>query len=95
MRLFDRVITAGGRDDLDVLFSVEHRKSSDRGSLAPALVSMNHVWNVILHRKLFQKGDRRLGISPSLQEKVQYRARVINCPPQPMLVPLDLDTLHL
>ncbi len=95
MRLFDWLITAGGRDDLNVLYSVEHRKSSDRGSVATALVSMNQVWNVIIHRKPFQKGDCRLDISPSLQKYVQYRFRVINCPPQPMLVPLDLDTLHL
>ena len=60
MRLFDQVITVGGQDDLDVIHAVKHRKSSDRCSVAPQLVSMDHVWNVTLHRKPFQKGDRRL-----------------------------------
>jgi len=49
MRLFDEVIAARSRDDLDVLHNVEHRKGSNGRSIAPKLVAVDCVWDVVIH----------------------------------------------
>jgi len=49
MGLFDEVIAARNRDDLDVLHAVEHRKGSNGHSIAPKLVGVDYVWDVVIH----------------------------------------------
>ncbi|GGR36702.1 hypothetical protein GCM10008957_52950 [Deinococcus ruber] len=49
MGLFDEVIAARSRGNLDVLHSVEHRKGSTGRSVAPELICVDHVWDVIIH----------------------------------------------
>jgi len=74
-----------------VLHAVEHWKHSNSCSVAPELISVNHLWHVVIDQEPFKKGFRCLGISPSLQEKVQHCTRVIDGSPQPELFALDLD----
>jgi len=65
---------------------------------------MNDVWYIVIDQEPFQKGLRRLSISPSLEEKVQHCAGIIDGSPaakrphgrcsgqkQPELFALDLD----
>jgi len=91
MGLFDQVVTAGGRDDLDVLHAVEHWKYSNSCSVAPEFIGVNDVWYVVIDQEPFKEGLRRLSISPSLEEKVQHCAGIIDGLPQPELFALDLD----
>jgi len=94
MGLFDQVVTAGGRDNLNMLHSVEHRKGSNSCSIAPEFVGVNDVWHVIIDQKSFEESLRCLGILPSLQKKIQHCAGSVNGPPQPELLAPDLDA-HL
>jgi len=81
MGLFDEVIAACSRDDLDVLHSVEHRKGSNGCSVAPEPICVDYVWDVVIHQKPSEEGLCRLGISPILQEKIQHCTGIINGPP--------------
>jgi len=83
MRLFNQIIAACSRDDLDVLHSVEHVEFSNGCSITPELIGVDHVWDVITHQKPHEKGLCRLGVPPILQKKIQHCTGTINGPPQP------------
>jgi hypothetical protein len=89
MGVFNPVGAASSGDDLDVLHAVEHGPFSNGCSGAPKLVGANHLWHVVMDQEPFKKGVRRL--APSLQEKVQHCAGVIDGSPPPELFALDLD----
>jgi len=59
---------------------VEHRKGSNGRSIAPELIGVDDVWDVIICQKPFEKGFCRLGVPPILQEKVQHCTGIINGP---------------
>lgn len=91
MGLLDQVVTAGRRDDLDVLHAVEHGKFSNGRSVTPEFIGVNDVWHVIMHQKSCEEGLRCLGISTSLQKKIQHRARFVDGSPKPKFLTTDLD----
>jgi len=68
MGLFNQIVTARRADDLDVLHAVEHRKFPNGRSITPELVSVDHVWHVIIHQQSSEKSLCRLGIPPILQK---------------------------
>ena len=91
MRLFDHIGAARCPDDLNVLHPVEYGECSNGRAVTPEFVGMDHVWHVVTHQQPFEGGVCRLGILPILQEKIQDRARVVDGPPQPEFLALDLD----
>ena len=91
MRLFNEVIAPRSRDDLDVLHSVEHWKFTNGCSITPELVGVDHVWDVVIHQKPLKKSLGGLGVSPSLSQKVQHCARIIDGPPSPEFSTTDLN----
>ena len=91
MGLFNQIVAARSRDDLDVLHSVEHRKFPNSRSITPELVGVDHVWHVVIYQQPSEKGLRCVGIPPVLQEQIQDRARVIDGPPQPEFFASNFD----
>lgn len=91
MGLFDEVIAARSRDNLDVLHSVEYWKGSNARSGAPELICVDHVWNVVIRQKPSEKGLCRLGVPPILQEKIKHCTGITNGPPQPEFLAPDVN----
>jgi len=91
MRLFNQVIAPRCPDDLDVLHAVKHGECLNGCSVAPQLVGVDHVRDVIIHQQPFEEGFRCLSILPILEEKMQDRARIVDSPPSPEFPPPDLE----
>jgi len=91
MGLFNQVVAARRADDLDVLNAVEHEKFPNGRSIAPQLVSVDHVWHAVMYQQPSEKGLRRLGIPPILQKEIQHCARVIDGALEPEVLATDLD----
>ena len=85
MRLFHEVVAAGGRDDLDVLRSAEHGEFPRGRPVAPQLIGVDDLWDVVLAQQADEKGLGRFSITVFLEEDVQHVPTFVNCPPQPVL----------
>ena len=62
---------------------------------APSLHSLpgvNHLGDVVVHQKPFEKGLGRLRVSVRLQQEIEHRARFIDGPPQPEFLPCHVKT---
>ncbi len=93
MRLFHEVVTVGRRNDLNVLHGVEHRKLAQGRPVpvAPQLVGVNDLWDVIFPQQVDEKGPGGPGVSVFLKQDVQHGSVLIHRPPEPMFDPTDLD----
>ena len=91
MRWLDQSGAAGCSHDLNVLHGVEHVEFPQGRPVAPQLVGVNDVWDVVLAEQVDEKGLGRLGIAVFLEEDVQHLPRFIDGPPQPVLDSTDLD----
>ena len=89
--MLHQIVTAGGGNDLNVLHDVEHGNLTQRRPIAPQLVGMDHLRHVVLPQEADKKGLGRLGVSVFLKQNVQHVPVFVDCSPQPMLDPADLD----
>ena len=94
MGLFHKVVAARSGDDLDVLHGVEHREVPNRRPIAPELVRVNDLRNVILAEEAHEKRLGCFGIAVFLKENVQHIPVFVDRSPQPVFDPADLDA-HL
>jgi len=81
MGLFNQILAAGSREDLAVLYTMEHEKLPNGRSLAPKLIGVNDVWHVVMYQERVEKSLRRLSLPPILQEKLHHCAGIIDGPP--------------
>ncbi|GGM18330.1 hypothetical protein GCM10010841_28040 [Deinococcus aerophilus] len=56
VRLLDEVVTASGRDDLDVLHVVERGKCPDGGTVTPQLIGVDDLWDAVLANQPGEEG---------------------------------------
>ncbi len=77
-----------------MLHSVEHGKFFECCSVALEIVSVDHVWHVVIHQKSLEKGLCCLSLSPSLDKEVENCAGFVDGPPQPVFPTTELD-VHL
>ncbi|GGM20074.1 hypothetical protein GCM10010841_30130 [Deinococcus aerophilus] len=93
MGLLHEGIAAGGGDDLDVLYGVEHGKLTQCRPIAPQLTGVNDFRHVVFPRQTHEQRLGRLGIAVFLKKDVQHAPVLVHRPPQPVLDPADLDAV--
>jgi len=84
MGLLNEVVATGGRDDLDVLHSVEHRELAQSRTVTPELVGVDDGWDIELTQEPSEEGPHRLRVTVSLKEDIKHSTLPIHGPPQPV-----------
>ncbi|BDP43611.1 hypothetical protein DAETH_35800 (plasmid) [Deinococcus aetherius] len=88
--LFDQIVTASGRHDLDVLHRVEHGKLTQGCPIAPQLVGMDNLRHVVFPQQSLEERSGGLGVAVFLKENFQHGSVFVHGPPQPLF-----DTPHV
>jgi hypothetical protein len=89
--LFDQIVAASGRHDLDVLHGVEHGKFSESCPIAPELVGMDHLRHVVFPQQSLEERSGGLGVAVFLEEDVQHGPVFVDGAPQPLFDTAYID----
>jgi len=89
-----QIVAACSSKDLNVHHVVAHRKCSKSGPIAPELVRVYSVWDIVCDQELFKKGLCRVSIPAGLKEDAEHRAGFVDRSLQPGVPATNLDA-HL
>ena len=81
VRLFDQIVAAGCGDHLLVVDVGQAWYLSDCGTVAPQLIGVDDLWNVIFIQKPSQEGLRSLGVAVALKKDVEHEAVLVDRSP--------------
>ena len=68
------------------------RDLSDGGPIAPELIGVNHLWDIIFSQESRHRGLRGLGVSVPLKENVEHETVLVDRSPEPVSDAIDTRT---
>lgn len=87
-------VAARRGNHLLVIDALQARTLSDRRRVAPQLISMDNLWNVILTQEASREGLCRSSVPMPLKEDVEHEALLVDRSPEPVSNTIDACT-HL
>jgi len=82
--LLNNIVAAGRPDHLLMVNAIQAGQVADGGLVAPQLIRVDHLWDVIFTQQPRQKGFRCISVSVPLKQNALHEAVLVHTPPEPV-----------